>query len=523
MPPVRRVGAAVNVLRWSVPPICAGLAPVATIIGANFGMVPLRSAVIARSILVAAAVVVLVLAALRVLQRDLPARASWLTWFLLLFNLYGASAEGLRQLGLSIWPWDPFFAVPYVLTSGVIAAIAAKPWEVRPRASLPLTVAAALFLGVALLPAAEEERWADPSWRGAADALVTSALSQAPPAGFMPDHDIYYIVLDALGGADMLHRNYRLDLRPVVAALEQRGFYVVPHARSNYSQTYLSLASTLNMAYLDELAAHLGPAQTTRDPLGYLIQENALMRMASRAGYRIVAVGSDYVAAREFDQADQCLCRLDGLDEVEIAAMGLTPLAAVPLTLPSGDAYDMHRRKVTEAFEILETFQRGPRRTFVFAHVLAPHPPFVLRRDGTPVRPDRTFSLADWRAFEGTREEYVEGYAEQARFILERTLEVVDAILAQPGPPPAIVIHGDHGPGATFRFDDGSDAGIRERMEIFAAYYFPDRDGGLYPTMTPVNGARLLARHYLGAALRPLPDRVVFSTGERPYHFVPLP
>ena len=51
---------------------------------------------------------------------------------------------------------------------------------------------------------------------------------------------------------------------------------------------------------------------------------------------------------------------------------------------------------------------------------------------------------------------------------------------------------------------------MRERMEIFAAYYFPDGGAGLYPAMTPVNGARLLANQYLGADLPLLPDRALF-------------
>jgi hypothetical protein len=60
-------------------------------------------------------------------------------------------------------------------------------------------------------------------------------------------------------------------------------------------------------------------------------------------------------------------------------------------------------------------------------------------------------------------------------------------------------------------------------MEIFAAYYFPDGDPGFYPAISPVNGARLLARRYFGADLAPLPDRVLYSQWVRPYDFTPLP
>jgi hypothetical protein len=63
---------------------------------------------------------------------------------------------------------------------------------------------------------------------------------------------------------------------------------------------------------------------------------------------------------------------------------------------------------------------------------------------------------------------------------------------------------------------------MRERMSIFAAYLFPD--GPVVPdTITPVNGARLLATHYLGLNLPPLPDRTMFSTWNHPYQFIDIP
>ena len=94
-----------------------------------------------------------------------------------------------------------------------------------------------------------------------------------------------------------------------------------------------------------------------------------------------------------------CFCSLSGLDELESAAIALTPLAAVPIGgLAGADLYEAHRRKVVDTFATLEAYQRGPGRTFVFAHVLAPHPPFVLARDGSPLAPPaKPFSLADWR------------------------------------------------------------------------------------------------------------------------------
>jgi hypothetical protein len=518
MPLIRRAWLA---LRWYVPPVLLAVQPIVVVLGANLGRVPVRGIVMARALLVSAAAAVLLAWILRVVQRDAGARAAWLSWFLMLCNLYGASAAGLRSLGLRIEASDPLFAVPYVVTAAVIAAIASRPWEARAREPLPLTMAAVLLLLVGVAPALGQGIRPQRYWQLPADQLVASTLSRPLKAPATPPRDIYYVVLDGLGRSDTLHRSYNLDLRPVIEALEQRGFYVARSARSNYSQTYLSLASTLNMDYLDPVVNALLPGTTTLDPLGYLIQDNALMRMASRAGYRVVAIGSEYPATRRFDRADLCVCSLRGLDEVEAAAIAMTPLAAVPL--PVGDPYAAHGRRIMEAFDSLEAFTQESASTFVFAHVLAPHAPFVLARDGSPLaRAARPFTYTEAVA-NMSDEEYAYGYGEQTRYVLDRMLRVVDTALSRPGPKPVVVIHGDHGPTVRLPNDRVSEKAVTERMEIFAAYLFPDAEDALYPTITPVNAARLLARHYFGVDLPLLPDRAMFSPVGHPYRLTPVP
>jgi hypothetical protein len=71
-------------------------------------------------------------------------------------------------------------------------------------------------------------------------------------------------------------------------------------------------------------------------------------------------------------------------------------------------------------------------------------------------------------------------------------------------------------------WEDADATNMGERMGIFAAYHFPDGPT-LYPTITPVNGARALASQYLGVDLSFLPDRSFFSAWMRPYDFIPVP
>jgi len=57
--------------------------------------------------------------------------------------------------------------------------------------------------------------------------------------------------LDAYAREDTLRELYDLDNRDFLDALEQRGFFVADRGRSNYPQTRYSIASSLNMSYLD--------------------------------------------------------------------------------------------------------------------------------------------------------------------------------------------------------------------------------------------------------------------------------
>ena len=65
--------------------------------------------------------------------------------------------------------------------------------------------------------------------------------------------DVYYFILDSYGRRDGLAQAYGFDNMEFLNALEERGFYVAKCSQSNYVRTEISLASSLNMMYLQEL------------------------------------------------------------------------------------------------------------------------------------------------------------------------------------------------------------------------------------------------------------------------------
>jgi hypothetical protein len=80
-----------------------------------------------------------------------------------------------------------------------------------------------------------------------------------------PEPDIYYIILDAVRSARRPLRVVTGSTASFYETLASRGFTVADRSYTNYAQTSLSLASSLNLAYLDSshLAASPDNAQLT--------------------------------------------------------------------------------------------------------------------------------------------------------------------------------------------------------------------------------------------------------------------
>ncbi len=123
-----------------------------------------------------------------------------------------------------------------------------------------------------------------------------------------------------------------------------------------------------------------------------------------------------------------------------------------------------------------------------------------------------------------------EGYSKRDKFrdqtiyINGLTLDMVDSILRNSDRPPIIILASDHGPAGNLGLRDFEETdpnrfnveGIRERVGILNAYYFPDGNyDALYPGISPVNSFRLILSQYLDQDLGLLPDRSYFSDNKR--------
>lgn len=339
--------------------------------------------------------------------------------------------------------------------------------------------------------------------------------------------DVYLIVLDAYTRADILRELHGFDNREFLMELEERGFYIADGSLSNYRHTEMSLASLLNMNYVQEIPGSYKPESQNRMGLVRLIQESKVRREFECRGYDIVAFETG-VFWTEWEDADHFISReaglLDrlrlfgGLSRFEAGLLESTAVRVVEDVLAqlemTGDAERIARGpdqdlrdRVLFLFESMDEVARLDGPKFVFAHVLSPHPPFVFGRSGEPVGIGRFEDSAPDR----TEEELLQAYVDQVIYLNGRVIEAVDQILAHSSTPPIIVIMGDHG---------WAERNAEDKISILNAYRFPE--GGkdvLYPTITPVNTFRAMFDSYFGTDFGLLPDVSYFSTEDDVYDF----
>jgi hypothetical protein len=164
-------------------------------------------------------------------------------------------------------------------------------------------------------------------------------------------------------------------------------------------------------------------------------------------------------------------------------------------------AYEARRHQIAATFDNLAEFAQKEGSYFVFAHVLAPHPPFIFDAGGNPKTNWRPFGIADgshWAGRLGTRSGYIAGYRSQIQHISSLLMGAIEEILRNSEIPPIIIVQAHHGPGAYFDWNSIERTDLTERIGILNACHLPGCDAGcLYPGIKPVNSLRMCSRALL--------------------------
>jgi len=344
---------------------------------------------------------------------------------------------------------------------------------------------------------------------------ITISVNQFIGNQYFPD--VYFILLDGYGRSDTLNNIYDYDNSDFLEFLQRKGFYIANKSRANYTQTLQSLTSTFTLNYLDRYDFLSQNKEQNNSLLESLLHNNEVLRFFEEQGYKTVSISSGF-SPTQWENATYYF----NSSEIDLNSFkNLYLMSTLALIFQNDLLYKMHRQLILYSFETLKEITPLPGPKFVFAHIIAPHPPFVFDSNGESIQPDRSYNLRDGNYFEGTTEEYINDYRGEIEYIEQLVIETVSYILENASSAPIIIIQGDHGPAAYFDWSGlKSNSCLAERTGILNAYLFPkDAIEYIYPEITPVNSFRILFNVIFDSGLELLPDKIYYSDASN-YTFI---
>ena len=334
--------------------------------------------------------------------------------------------------------------------------------------------------------------------------------------------DVYYILLDEYSRDDYLLQGFNYDNSPFLNALAERGFFIGYCSQSNYNQTRQSITSALNMNYIEAFYTNtyddLNEVDLYKHGLANYLQHSLVRENFEKLEYSTVAFETGFNWT-EIEDADLYLTRNDrdagpnllkGVNEFEVLmirssallfASALTPsladLLLPDLNYPNRD----HRERILFVLDTLEKMPTVPGPKFVFAHIVAPHGPFVFGPKGEVLERAPIYRI---------------GYPDQITYLNGRVLKIIDELQKNSNTPPIIILQGDHGA--------RQHVGEYGRLGILNAIYFPGGEyNQLYAKITPVNTFRIVFNQYFGQSYALLDDISYKSLYTDPLNTILIP
>lgn len=301
--------------------------------------------------------------------------------------------------------------------------------------------------------------------------------------------DVYYIILDMYTRSDYLLNEYGYDNSDFLAELEDLGFYVARCSQNNYRTTALSMASSLNYEYLDELAPEIIEKNLSWVNFKPYIDHSRVRLFFQDLGYQFISAQTSYDWV-DIKDADIYIQRrtvagsnleLTAFETLFLRSTLLRPVMGLNFFAKMKGVVTYERSRYENILFTLDQMKKIPEYSgskFTYIHLTVPHGPFVFTPEGD---------------FFVTEDEKT-GYVDNVKFINSQIIPVLEAIIEKSETPPIILLQADHGTTASY-------------FSILNAYYLPGiNDDVLYPTITPVNSFRLVMDNYFGTQLELLDD-----------------
>jgi hypothetical protein len=392
----------------------------------------------------------------------------------------------------------------------------------------------AIFVGFLFVPVALSVTKMAPSLL-AQSRVRPPAIASNGPATPQEKPDIYYIVLDRYTNNTVLREQFSFDNSPFTSFLKDNGFHVNEEAYTSYPYTTMSIASTLNGIYTNELVAPFkDKAVQSRTLYHNLIWQSSVIKALKNAGYTYHSIGSNYGASYKAPLAEHEHTwthhlkifgfnkYLRGIEALSFSNSPYYPLSQMTTSWwPLKIAVREHADNIRDQIKALQDLsgQQDAGGRFIFAHILVPHDPYIFNADG---------SFSDNSGNDNAGRLIKDKYLGQVQFINTKMQEIISSAQANSGGEAIIILNSDEGPypsvlNATFEQPDatvdnlgrggtGADMTtwpndyLRMKFGIQQAVHIPNATPSDLAHLSSVNVFRIVLNRYLGYELDYLPQ-----------------
>jgi hypothetical protein len=333
-------------------------------------------------------------------------------------------------------------------------------------------------------------------------ALATPLKQRAAPCDTCSLPDVYFLLMDEYASTAALRKWYGYDNSSLDSFLRDNGFHIAANSRSNYNFTSFSMASILNMSYLQGFEK--GNISTLADyaSCNNLIRDCDVIKQFSSRGYDIV----NYSIFDLQDKPSEFNLRFLPVKINLITSQTLWNrvrrdigwnITGIPLQAVRKQIYQISNDNdhfIDETIKATSTPSKRPR--FIYVHLVMPHNPFFYDRSGRLREP-------------GSMGKGIQGYLDYLPYTNGVIKKLVTSIRQNKHDPAVIIMMGDHG----MRYPIPGDSAHTHYFENQNAVYFPDGDYHLfYDSISGVNQFRVVLNTLFHQQMPLLTDSTIYLT-----------
>ena len=285
-------------------------------------------------------------------------------------------------------------------------------------------------------------------------------------------YDIYIILLDSYPANEVLKRDFNFDNKNFINYLKSKNFFVHESMYSNYTKTVASVPSFTNLDYIKNLNYY----NTFSDA----VENSLLFKTAKKNGYKTFYINTFSL----FDFRNGYIDNFTDLTSY-YSMFNMTKIFFFnTLFKHIFYIFDSGAQKDDVFWNILDTkiYEESPK--LIFAHILAPHFPYLKDRNNNPIKKE---DQNDYLVNAGGLEYKInkKSCLEYLIHVNSMTVKAVDNILKASEGNAYILILGDHGLRQHyFLYDEKKyfDILLKEKntmnsfFNTFVAFYNPEKD-----------------------------------------------